>query len=360
MNIYLIISIVVLLSYGSLLWWFRRGIGNLNEKTSNTDKPSISVIVALKNEEKNVRSMVRSLNEIDYPDGLLEIILVNDHSTDATQERLNAFQSNAIQVYLNEGKGKKSAILTGVKKAKGDWIAVTDADCKVPQLWLKSLTKSITRQIKMVLGPVFIQNESKGFLEIFQQIEFLGLQGATAGSAGVEHPISANGANMLFHKVTFNEIQPYEDNIDLNTGDDQFLMMKMVSEKGAEAVTYCWEQNASVLTNAVPTWSKYFTQRIRWASKGTAYKDLTIVSIGALVILSSLWVGISIVFGLSSGDYLLSLGVLGGKLLIDLIIIKPTLKLAQGKVSFFQYLFSGIFYPFVVVVSALAGIFRRI
>ncbi len=164
---------------------------------------------------------------------------------------------------------------------------------------------------------------------------------------------------MLFHRATFNEIQPYEDNIYLNTGDDQFLMMKMVSKKGPESVTYCWNENATVLTKAVQTWSNYLKQRIRWASKGTAYKDLIIMFIGMLVILTALWVVISVVLGLVLGNYQLGISVLGIKLLLDLIIITPTLKLTQVKVSFLEYVLSGILYPFVVIISTIAGMFGR-
>lgn len=358
MKIY-ILSIFILGVYGFLMWRFRNGIHGLTLKQKNPDLPIISVIIALKNEESNVHALMQSLDQLDYPKELFEIILVDDHSSDCTAEILSQYKNESIQVYLNTQRGKKSAILTGISYAKGDWVAVTDADCLVPKSWLQALAESRMNHTKMVLGPVFILDRNRDFLELFQQMEFLGLQGATAGAAGVQKPISANGANMLFHKNTFNEIKPFEDNMHLNTGDDQFLMMKMASEMGPESITYCWDEYAVVRTQAVQNWRDYFKQRIRWASKGKSYKDLIIVSIGIVVVLSSLLVGFSIIFSLVSSNYVYGLSVLSAKLLLDLSIILPAMRLAQNKFHFFDYVISGVIYPFVVMITVISGLFRK-
>ena len=255
--------------YTIVILQFRGGIGkNLVPKTQ-LQLPNISIVVALKNEAENVKNLVASLKSIDYPKENLEIIMVNDHSTDDTLTHLK--NSTNISVYSNAENGKKRALELGIKKAKGDWIAVTDADCELSGSWLKSMTSFITEETKMVLGPVFIADGS-GFLTDLQTIEFLALQGATSGSAGNSSPISANGANMLFKKKAFEQVNPYEDNYHLNTGDDQFLMMAIHNEF-SNGIVYAQHTDAMVHTKPVRSWNKYIQQRVRWASKGAAYSD---------------------------------------------------------------------------------------
>jgi cellulose synthase/poly-beta-1,6-N-acetylglucosamine synthase-like glycosyltransferase len=340
---------------------FRYGIFRLKKKeSSETNLPFVSVIVALKNEEKHIKQLVVSLRLIDYPKEKLEIILVNDGSTDGTSYMLSVIKSSNIKVLTNEKVGKKNALLTGIKVAKGEWIAVTDADCIVPNLWLRKLLKVRTAYTRMILGPVFIQKNqnSNTFLKSLQIIEFLGLQGATAGSAGLESPISANGANMMFHKNTFNEIQPYKDNMNINSGDDQFLMLKML-ETQENSIVYCMEEHAIVYTHAVEKLDQYFNQRIRWASKGRAYKNGVIILTGLIVLSTSTLMIYTLLYGMLSVDYKMVGSIFGVKLLLDLLIIIPIARFSKSRFNIFYYLLSGMVYPTVVIITSVLGVFRK-
>lgn len=95
--------------------------------------PKVSLIAAARNEERNIEAAVRSLLNLDYPD--LEIILVNDRSTDRTGEILQrlATENQRLQVVeiseLPAGwLGKNHALQMGADRSRGDWLLFTDAD----------------------------------------------------------------------------------------------------------------------------------------------------------------------------------------------------------------------------------------
>ncbi|MBU0952403.1 MAG: glycosyltransferase [Elusimicrobia bacterium] len=109
-------------------------------------QPQISIIIAVKNGEKTIRKCLNSVFALDYQN--FEVIIVNDGSTDGTKEVISSFK---IRKYGNKeasltvidipGLGPAEARNIGVKQAKGEYIALTDADCIVDARWLNELLK---------------------------------------------------------------------------------------------------------------------------------------------------------------------------------------------------------------------------
>ncbi len=355
---FVLISALVMLVYTIIIFQFRTGIGrNVIAVNQINPQPRISIVVALKNEASNIEPLLASIKGLDYPKEKLELILVDDNSSDATLSLLQSYVSDSINVFSSTGSGKKQALEMGIKNAIGDWIAVTDADCELPKSWLSSMVRYISNETKMVLGPVFV-SESKGFLPEIQTIEFLALQGATSGSAGIGNPISANGANMFFEKKAFQTVKPYESNYHLKTGDDQFLMMA-IKNKYQNAIVYAQDKNAIVSTQPVNSWNKYIAQRVRWASKGSAYSDTTIKLKGAVIFMTSLLVASSLIYGVLIGNYYLAFGFILVKMLVDLTLIAPMKRFSGRSFSMLSLIGSAILYPFVVVLSVGLGFLKK-
>ena len=154
------------------------------------DLPFVSVVVAARNEERNIRRCLESILEQDYPADRFEVIVSDDHSTDRTKaEALLAANSNlAVRLTLLEagagaGAGKKRAVERAVRAAKGPWILTTDADTGREAGWLSTMaTEALAPGTRMVLGPVRIEGAS--CFGKLQALEFAGVMGLTAGSAG--------------------------------------------------------------------------------------------------------------------------------------------------------------------------------
>ena len=142
---------------------------------------------------------------------MFEIIIVDDNSTDGTAEAFYAFKlTDNIHLISNNGKGKKEAIKTGIMKASGKLIMTTDADCRMGSSWIGTVAAFYEEhKPDMIISPVQIES-SPGFFGRFQELEFLSLQGITAGTAYGGNGTMCNGANLSFTKEAYlnNESEP--------------------------------------------------------------------------------------------------------------------------------------------------------
>jgi len=112
-----------------------RSIRSLNDITPDADQilPKVSIIVAARNEQRNIREALQSLLNLSYPD--YELIVVNDRSEDDTQtilEQMSASQSRLQVLQISElppgWLGKNHALWTGSQLATGELLLFTDAD----------------------------------------------------------------------------------------------------------------------------------------------------------------------------------------------------------------------------------------
>jgi biofilm PGA synthesis N-glycosyltransferase PgaC len=235
----------------------------------------LSVVIPVRNEEEAIDRLLNDLVNQHYPKDKFEIIVVNDHSNDNTSQVVGKKIDNAtnLRIVVNEGQGKKLAITTGVRLSKGEIIVTTDADCWVGTNWLQTISDSFyNEKIKMVFGPVKIQNENSFFSKL-QAIEFSSLIGSGAATIMLEIPTMCNGANLAFRKDTFAEVDGYEGNTHIASGDDEFLMRK-IFKKYPEGIRFNNSQESIVSTKPQRTLSEFIDQRIRWAGKWKFHNDL--------------------------------------------------------------------------------------
>jgi hypothetical protein len=173
----------------------------------------------------------------------------------------------------------------------------------------------------MIICPVKIEGTGNGFLSRFQELEFLSLQGVTAGSAVSGKATMCNGANLAFTKEAYNR---HSGNLydELASGDDIFLLHSLKNEESAKII---WlESNDSLITtSSSPTILSLLKQRKRWVSKGKAFKDRFTITLGivtfvtillqvyllaeGIVCLSLLWIFLLVYLLKSVPDFLILL-----------------------------------------------------
>jgi glycosyltransferase involved in cell wall biosynthesis len=100
--------------------------------------PTVSIVVPAYNEEKNIEECIKSLLTLDYQNK--EIIIVDDHSTDRTADIVSKYP--VILIRRSQRGGHAAARNDGIKAAKGEIIAFTDADCITDRAWLKNLIRN--------------------------------------------------------------------------------------------------------------------------------------------------------------------------------------------------------------------------
>ena len=296
MAFFLAIFLVLMIVYAVIIDGYRRSWNQIAlSKNSKADPAShVSVVIALRNESLNVDTLLDCLSLQQYPDDLVEFILVDDFSTDDTADKIRQYKGKAARqlvfVSLKEEFGsetniqahKKRAIEAGIKKSKGTIIVTTDADCRFGPEWLKVLISYFEeKQAGFVAAPVKI-SPAQGFLGIFQALDFMSLQGITGAVVSTNKMTMCNGANLVYSKQAFMEVNGFEGIDHIASGDDMLLMYK-IYQKYPDRVFYLKDSSVIVETDPVKTWRGFFQQRIRWASKADRYDDKRIFKVLLLV-----------------------------------------------------------------------------
>jgi poly-beta-1,6-N-acetyl-D-glucosamine synthase len=113
--------------FGYVLWLWLRVRLNRCPVLSREIRPSVSIVIAARNEEASLPRKLQNLSQLDYPQGQLQIIVVSDGSTDRTVEILNEQTLSIIPVILDKPRGKAGALNEAVRRATGELLVFLDA-----------------------------------------------------------------------------------------------------------------------------------------------------------------------------------------------------------------------------------------
>jgi biofilm PGA synthesis N-glycosyltransferase PgaC len=331
------------------------------------DNPTIqfSIIIPFRNEASHLTDLLKSIEKLDYPTALFELIFVDDESTDQSVNSIkteSAFNNYRIIKNIRKSASpKKDAITEAIKFSKFDWIVTTDADCRLPENWLMIFNQFIQENNPtMIAGSVGYQIE-KGLINTYQQLDNFSLQTVTIGGFGFKNPLMCNGANLAYRKDVFTEILGFEGNDSVASGDDIFLMEKFV-KRDENGVQFLKNKNAVVITAAENSWSDIINQRIRWASKTSKQNNVASKFIGLIVFLMSLYLIVGIIFCLFHFTFIkFFIGFLVSKLIIDFIFSSQTAYFTKKRIYLLSYISNAIVYPFItvfVVLNSISGSYK--
>jgi len=328
-------------------------------KQSEIEFPLISVIVAARNEEKRLPYLLKDLIRQTIPKGKMEIIIVNDRSTDNTKNII----TNLIPKYPfiklvniseseNDMPSKKHALTQAIQESHGEIIVSTDADCRVPPSWVASMaacvkqSKGITIGYSKVLG-------NNSLLHQYQTLDFLGIMAANAGIAGAGLYWSGSGQNLAYRREDFDAIGGFERAKSQISGDDMYLVQNIAKLNRAVVNT---DPGSFVTTNPEKSITHFINQRIRWSSNSkTAAKTglglfpfLLTAFLCNLSILTGLWIQAPNILLLFSLKFFLEGGVIffGGVLF-------------RTKVSPMTYVIWNILQPVYIPFIGVAGLVGR-
>jgi cellulose synthase/poly-beta-1,6-N-acetylglucosamine synthase-like glycosyltransferase len=291
MSPFLIISIIFSVLYCGLIFYFLIGWVKLNKinKTTNSKKitPFVSIIMPVRNEAAHIQDCLKAIIAQNYPQHLYEIIVIDDYSTDETYALAREIQCDNLLV-LNLAKyfgdaaektpNKKKALTIGVKNAKGNIIITTDGDCIMEEKWLPTMVSFYQdHDYKFITAPVMLR-PAKGLLGLFQQIDVINMLGITGGTIAHNYSTMCNGANLLYEKKAFTDVDGYKGNTDIPTGDDIFLMQK-IEMAYPGSIGFLKNIDACVYSKPEATFADFIAQRVRWTSKSTAFQKRSVTGI---------------------------------------------------------------------------------
>lgn len=255
-----------------------------------SDFNTFSILIPARNEAHVIQKCLEDIVKQNYPYHLVEVIVINDYSTDDTSKVIELFnkEHEGIKVHLvhmhndaEKRKLKKAAISFGINQAKNKYIILTDADCERETEWLSTLNHFIANtKAKMVYAPV--EFKAKNLFEKIQSMEFAGLVGIGAAAIQLKNPNMCSAANLLFEKKVFDEVEGYKGYDGIASGDDEFLMHK-VFKLYPNDVRFLKNEKAIVRTSANTSVKELADQRRRWVSKSTKYENryITAILVGA-------------------------------------------------------------------------------
>ena len=352
---------ILILPYIYILLKIYKSLLKIRPFTFTTDpKTSVSVVVACRNEQKYLPSLLNSLAHQNYPLDLFEVLIVNDNSTDKTLEIAAGFKrADNIRVLENNGEGKKQALRTGITEARGNLIITTDADCTAGKNWIRTIAGYYEmNNPDLIISPVQIKPEP-GFFGKFIELEFISLQGITAGTALSGRGTICNGANLAFTREAY---LSHSDNLrdEINTGDDIFLLHSLKRDPDSK-ILWLESQDAVITTESPFTFKSFLKQRSRWISKGKAYSDIYTIILGISTFLAVMvHIGFLIAWIIRPSLIWVLLSVIVLKSIPDFLILLNTTE-RYGKNELMRwFLPSQLIYPFyVLAVIFYSLIFRN-
>lgn len=214
----------------------------------NNEYPPISVIICARNESENLLRNLPSVLEQDYPN--FEVIVINDGSTDESEEVLSNFEktySNLYHTFTPDGaryiSRKKLALTVGIKASKYDWLMFTEADCQPSSKeWLKLMARNFSPRTEIVLGYSGYE-QGKGWLQRKIAFSNLFLSMRYLGYALADKPYMGIGRNIAYRKELFFKNKGFSSHLNLQRGDDDLFINEVATsintkvELSADAIT---------------------------------------------------------------------------------------------------------------------------
>jgi len=251
----------------------RRRSSTLPRRVDNV-LPSITILVAARNEESNIERCVRGLLAQVYPQDQLEIIVVDDESDDGTPEileRLCAESTGRLRVYRtsaerSHARGKARAIAQGVDMSSGEIVLLTDADCIPPPHWARGIVSYFTEHID-ALGSFTIVRSHDLFSRI-QMLDWFHLQSLACSAMGLGYPIGVLGNNMAFRRTAYNAVGGYRS-IAFSVTED-FELFRAIYKAGGGLRFPC-DSDTVMWTLPCASIAEVVRQKQRWARGGTSH-----------------------------------------------------------------------------------------
>jgi len=364
MILLLILFAFLLINYLFFLSDILKGLKVVSQsKTVSSSKYFISIVIPFRNEEENLLKSLDSITTQDYNIENFEVIYIDDNSDDDSVKILEAniklpnIKILKAPIASDERGHKKKALKYAIENCIGEIIITTDADCIHNKTWLSTMAGMFDEQTAFVSGPVEFISDSTLFSEL-QKIEFSSLILVGAGLIGIKQPIICNAANLGFRKNIFNEVGGYEDNLNISSGDDEFLMQK-ISSRTNYKVKFCYNKNAISYTNPNKSIDDFYQQRKRWASKSLFYIKRTTITKLILIFLFYFGLVVQLFLGIFSDIiFLLSLKIsFILKVIFEYFIVVVQGKKLFGKPSTFHFIIAEFIHIPYILFSSVSGIF---
>jgi len=340
----------------------RMGLSRLRPGRSD-DTPPVAVIIAARNEEDEIGPCLEGLSVQDYPKGKYRIVVVDDGSTDGTPDVVREASRRDPDIELIRVEDpppgiapKKHALSRGIDKTDSEIIILTDADSRADHSWITGLVSHFTPEVGMVLGFTGYRAD-EGIAPWFsgvQSLDFLSLSYVSAGAVGAGQAYISNANNLAFRRRAYQEIGGYGRYGRYVSGDDDLLLQTVASRTRWE-IDFAVEPGTFVTTRPARGIGEALRQRMRWASKITAYnRPVLFFLLSTFVFYLGLFVLIPYSL-LSPSGVLVPLLLLGLKIASDYLVIRKGHKTFGQKWRWGYFVLTELLHVPYILTIAVGG-----
>lgn len=199
-----------------------------NPTLNATDVPQVSVIVPVRNRAEDIQQCLESILNCHYPQDKVEIIVVDDGSTDHTKEVIKQYPVQLIVMEQNVGQSRCRNV--GVAAAKADLIAFTDSDCIVDKHWLNILTEPFADPSVGIVGGGVSSHGTDKVLDRYEQACSPLHMGEQGGPIGPQQQIPyIPTCNVLIRKKAFQLVGGFSE--EMRVGEDVDLIWRILQNQ---------------------------------------------------------------------------------------------------------------------------------
>ena len=265
--------------YVAVITWLLIGISRSRRATTAAAAtPSVCVVVAARDEAETIGGCLEALARQVYA-GELQIVVVDDHSADATAQvvrRAQATWGGPTPLALVEAPDpprfacpKKSALAAGIDIARGDLLMFTDADCAPPENWVQAMAAGFAEDVGLVAGHAYTE-PLPDVRHRLLAVDNLGVGALAEGSITMAAPLACTGRSLAYRRVAYEEVGGFADIGHLVSGDDVYFL-RLLAARSAWRAAYC----ATAMVPSAPgatSWGALLQQKLRHASKAARYE----------------------------------------------------------------------------------------
>ncbi len=330
---------------------------------SGSPSVRISILLPCHNERHNITELAEALYNQQYPNNLVEVIWIDDHSDDGTGELLDqivlSHPGQRVVHLTGQESGKKAGLKAGMECASGELILLTDADSRPGKDWIRTMAGFFQEtHTDLIAGPVVL-GPATTWQEKIQKLEFLSLVASSVGSAGIGRPVMLQGPNI---GVSASDYQGMVHDLDNRfiSGDDVFLLQAMKRTPDRK-IRYMMSRDAIITSKPAASLAGFLRQRQRWASKAKGYTDPFLVLTTLVVFLANLSILISLVTALAGWSmWYLPLILLGIKSAADLPLLIRAARFFNCTSLLTWFLPLQIAYPFYITLTGFWSFWGRV
>jgi len=227
--------------------------------------------------QRTSKHVSNALTNQDYPQKLVEVIVVDDRSTDVTGEIVTVFTNKYPWLKLIQIKeppdyssAKKWALAQGIASASYDILLFTDADCIPPPSWISTLVQCFDEHVGMVVGFSPVRLLMGGLWNLILGLDGMAAGLVAAGTIGLGAASMCTGRNLAYRRKVYDEVGGFEASANSVSGDDD-LFLQRVKKHTSWKIAYSLSKMSVVPANGAAGLGEFIRQKRRHLSAGRYY-----------------------------------------------------------------------------------------